>query len=888
MQLIELKQNPRASEHRVRATLKTFKKNYHEEAFGAAASSCRDIHGNIIGRGYGINLGDKIKLLMDENVKQRSSLKEKTYELEALTSKYRKIQSMIQSGQYLQAINATAGTSISGISTMNLNAPAPSGTVGSTGVTCIGASGGGGGTGAATSAQMLHGNQTTLTSRSPTREFAPPLTDSSKEPLRPSEQLPVGIACQASATAVAAAVAGAAALATANEQRKQWSSTKSAAADEPTTGLRSSPLMSSITHITTTNTTSSTNNHTELTTDYSTQSRLTGQTTSATTGTGSSAATCASAANVVAPNELSSRLRGRKAPGSRAAGTTPCSAASGRLNRSQKPAGGELESPVRVTKYSTADSGNGGSERRSPRQTTDSSYCSIGIAHDSSTITTKVSSTTKLSSLFTIERAANVREEDETSLSQWLEGPFCALMVRNSDRSSKGRRSRAITGNFALSPDKVFGQRNSLERNKHERDSGSNILESREDTSNASCPDLHVALLGSQRRQSNKTQPCKQSEQRHAKQANLDGDTFSTASLATGTKLDAPASATARARGQTAQRGKSLPRTLSMIEYLGLNEIEMIARRHEQPSAQSDRQQVGQRHKQSVCYGSAISCNYCAHNRHSAKGLIQSPGNNNNLSDRFVSDEQLDSEDMMQTYSRDDSCSTCCSLATHSYASQSDFFRDNQMSRSSRSTSTQSISSLLSKSSAENSQQQPYHSDPSQSISRSSSTVNHVAIATPVPVKYCPLHQQQALQQQRQSHRQESLGKQSQQQQQQQHALVHKHSHHHNSSETISSASSTAIVNVSVTQQQQQQQQHSCNDDADKDAKFLCTSGLFYGAPSAKEDANGAVAIDQSLGVTPSGFDDTQDNVDNIDTVQQRRDSQIQPVSIRCDILEKL
>lgn len=106
-----MKQNPRAGDHRVRATLKTFKKNYHEEAFGAAAAaaSCRDIHGNLIhGRAYGINLNERIKHLLDENMKQRSLLKEKTYELEALTYKYRKIQGMIQSGQYLQAINAAS------------------------------------------------------------------------------------------------------------------------------------------------------------------------------------------------------------------------------------------------------------------------------------------------------------------------------------------------------------------------------------------------------------------------------------------------------------------------------------------------------------------------------------------------------------------------------------------------------------------------------------------------------------------------------------------------------------------------------------------------------------------------------------------------------------
>lgn len=111
-QLIELKQNPRAGDQRVRATLKTFKKNYHEDAF-ATTGGCRDAHGNFIGgpRSH-VNLNERIKIMLDENVKQRSTLKEKTYELEALTYKYRKIQAIIQAGEYAQAINAANACTI--------------------------------------------------------------------------------------------------------------------------------------------------------------------------------------------------------------------------------------------------------------------------------------------------------------------------------------------------------------------------------------------------------------------------------------------------------------------------------------------------------------------------------------------------------------------------------------------------------------------------------------------------------------------------------------------------------------------------------------------------------------------------------------------------------
>ncbi|KAG9510364.1 Gamma-aminobutyric acid type B receptor subunit 2, partial [Fragariocoptes setiger] len=73
--LIELKQNPKAGDQRVRATLKAFKKNSYE------ASNRSDIN-------------NKIRVMMDENVRQRQVLKEKTYELEALVFKLRKLQSL--------------------------------------------------------------------------------------------------------------------------------------------------------------------------------------------------------------------------------------------------------------------------------------------------------------------------------------------------------------------------------------------------------------------------------------------------------------------------------------------------------------------------------------------------------------------------------------------------------------------------------------------------------------------------------------------------------------------------------------------------------------------------------------------------------------------------
>lgn len=106
-----MRQNPKAADQRVRATLKTFAKNYRDGgALGTIPTNCRDIHGNIIhARAISVDLNEKIRLLMDDNTKQRGVLRDKTFELEALTYKYRKMMNMIQSGQYLQALNTTAG-----------------------------------------------------------------------------------------------------------------------------------------------------------------------------------------------------------------------------------------------------------------------------------------------------------------------------------------------------------------------------------------------------------------------------------------------------------------------------------------------------------------------------------------------------------------------------------------------------------------------------------------------------------------------------------------------------------------------------------------------------------------------------------------------------------
>ena len=158
--------------------------------------------------------------MLEENVKHRSLLKEKTYELEAMTSKYRKIQSMLQSGQYLQAINTTA------VSSSNTN---------QAGVMLV------------PSATPIVGTSTMLlTSRSPTREHVSfsilkdeahqmPINVTGGTKARPELQLPKNSALICNA--------------------------------QP--DIQNPSSMSNMTQITTANTTSSTNNTTELLTDYS-------------------------------------------------------------------------------------------------------------------------------------------------------------------------------------------------------------------------------------------------------------------------------------------------------------------------------------------------------------------------------------------------------------------------------------------------------------------------------------------------------------------------------------------------------------------------------------------------------------------------------------------
>nr|XP_046912763.1 uncharacterized protein LOC124493702 [Dermatophagoides farinae] len=88
--LIELKRNPNAGDRRVRATLKPFKKSHHD-------SEEIEIH-------------TKIKLANEENFRLRQRLKEKSYELEALTFRLRALEESMEK----EFMNITTTSSSSG------------------------------------------------------------------------------------------------------------------------------------------------------------------------------------------------------------------------------------------------------------------------------------------------------------------------------------------------------------------------------------------------------------------------------------------------------------------------------------------------------------------------------------------------------------------------------------------------------------------------------------------------------------------------------------------------------------------------------------------------------------------------------------------------------
>jgi len=532
----------------VRATLKTFKKNYHEE-YGAA--SCRDMDGKLIGRvaGYGgaasnFNLNDRIKLLMEENTKQRGILKEKIYELDALTSKYRKIQSMIQSGQYYQAMCSSGGPmgaaspaatltaeaqqcGLAGKPTSSVSASqllSTSAALGSSGL--VGALGGG-------STTML------LTSRSPLRErvsFSASrglesggltmVAGESIEPRRDAGLLPK--------------------LQAEQQQQQQQSAAKAQGAQfvhQPQTerpksfGLRSSPLMSSATFITTTNTTSSTNNATDITTDYTTSTTATTNTTSNNNNHSAkllSAGASSSVVGSISANELGERVGAISRQV--AAANQQSGHLLGRLNADGQPVArlgkGEKESSLTKT-HERLLAGSAFGD--------DMSLFNILSCINSATQTGQLAGQLEPNSKQ--QRAPPTTSSVKENIGRWLEGPFCTVMLRQ-----KG-------------PDASWS-----------------APEHRPEANGA--PELE--------------------------QSSLDVE------LETGANWVArPSGRPKQWRNPVPPPTKSMlmrnvrkrkPRSLSMIEYLGLSEFDLIARRHERilryTQAQLAGQQVHRAHTQ--------------------------------------------------------------------------------------------------------------------------------------------------------------------------------------------------------------------------------------------------------------------------------------------------
>lgn len=502
------------------------------------AAGCRDAHGNIIGRGFGINLNEKIKLLADENTKSRSTLKEKTYELEALTHKYRKIQNMVQSGNYLQAVNIVQVARGANASPL----------VGSQSIT----------SNLPTSIQ--------LTGRSPTQERVSfSLTRDTKSHIEVGKPIEKD-------------------------------------------GLRKSPVMSSTTQLTTTNTVSSANYTTDLTVDLS-SSRMVSITTTSTNGTQtqsyqshskSSSSTCDYTAKAIRSDVQANSLNDNGK--SRSSGSYPSRLVPITDNGHEYKAAHTRAGIVRsLNKYTD-------------RLYTDSSYCSMGAENEFSG-SRRSQDDSKLYNAFTTKRLSRnqrvqTRGKIKTAhLDRWLQGPFCTLMVKN-----RGQQMSVVPDMAA----KICKKR-ALPGQAHEVQ--------------ASCPDIAGKW------QQSRTVRVGTNRLKSGTRATLLRDSYGSSY-----SLDK----------------NSLARTLSMIEYLGLDEFNMIAKRHDKLESR-----FRQRRGNSCCTPS--TCSYC----NSIFYRFDRPHNCSEGESMFSSSEPLNSGDFNQTGSRF-SCSTCCSFNSQFYVSQSE------------------------------------------------------------------------------------------------------------------------------------------------------------------------------------------------------------------------
>jgi hypothetical protein len=606
VKLIELKQNPRASDHRVRATLKTFKKNYHDEAF---AAGCRDIHGNIIGRGYGMNLNDRIKLLVEENGKQRSLLKEKTYELEALTSKYRKIQSMVQSGQFLQAINTSAAaTSAAGLATAAgasaaagspdqqaaLRQTVPGMTQSTSGVlpssTALQATG---------CTSLVPPGAGMLTSRSPVRD-------------RVSFSSTIGTVDHLIQPTVHAGGTKA--------DHQHHAAAANANNGSASGGLRSCAMMSSITQITNTTTTSSTlNNTTDVTADLSSSKALV-----------SGAATSSSSALQYSDK-------------------TPLNATS--FSNLDENADTNDNEAMNLNERVQAISKQVAASRQQQRQR--EQQCAASCLKSSTPHKERHShGDGRLVAMSPGEKQRLFRSQDDLSL-------FTILSYVKGPRTLGGGRHEAAAEQEAGSCSSTGGANGKLGQ-WLEGPFCTVLL--RQTSWDASKQPRHAARLKSHqgRQVSNKLARFRK---QHSHQAGASPpDVPSTKNMLTGNARD------------------RLPRTLSMIEYLGLNDFDMIARRHDKILRYRRRMMAHM-----SCCASCSCCISTSHHQSSSK--IDTNNNNNNYHSRAVISEGnmgnnsyfSSCDDVPLNYSDEflqatsmTSCSTCCSLASQTYISSSE------------------------------------------------------------------------------------------------------------------------------------------------------------------------------------------------------------------------
>lgn len=867
-QLIELKQNPRASDHRVRATLKTFKKNYHDEAMAAC---CRDIHGNIIGRGFGMNLNDRIKILVDENVKQRSLLKEKTYELEALTSKYRKIQSMVQSGQFLQAVNTSVtGTtsatgSVAGVGSSALagkQQPTPRGEpLGASGSMVFSSAAGTtlvnspSGTMNKSTNQLGATTAILMTSRSPTRErvsFSSALNAHDHEQPSSSDQRQRQ---QKSALA--------------NNQERQT-------LELDTMGLRRSPMMSSTTQITqTTTTTSSTNNATDLTADFSSSRMLmSGAPTSS-----SSSATWAAAGRQQHHHQLMQRFdavgggRGAKEVeledgtdlGERVQAISRQVAASRQLQHQRRDQAGENAAQTK--------------QRLAFRSQEDLNLFTILSYADNS------------------RRAARVHDEEATNnqnlannkLGQWLEGPFCTVLLRQTSLDRNRQRVGATTN----STNPALKRHNNLSRSARFR------------------------------------KQCSQQADHSRDRVGL---------VPTKTML-------------MSNVRERLPRTLSMIEYLSLNDFELIARRHDK-ILRYKRNMNKQTNSRLLSCCASCSCflsqhqlqlqtgqQQPAHYYHHSSSQTLGRHNFRHRPVQQLSDGNLVTvlssscdgagvggplnysvEDFLQTSNSLVSCSTCCSLASQTYGSHSELYHhvgavsghhyhrgnNHELTLSGSSTSGESsrtISSSMSESSsiviggggnrhlAGALLRDPSDSQSGGGSATSPSTSSHSSsIMVLNQAATCPIHHHHD---HYRYHYHHHLRESTNQQQR----VTATTTTQHLSSEATSTRSEASSNTTQVTTATQRPQNQPLQ-------KSLCTSGVLYGAPAAKEDANDAAHLgscgssggpvmstrsDPATSTTLSPISHTPTNdINKGEPPSQPSEQSNAIISIKCDILEDL